>query len=341
MKPRGPSSRGLAGRPATRVCVCVCHPIMKSNHRNRYHTPLLQLCPHCSNVLRFRPWRPFLPLYTTSRLYTADASLPPTPFPRSCPVARAPEGELAVTARRLITGVALVIPLLLLCVVWVSIAPQWGGFSPRSVQCHRQFLGALWTRVPFRLRVVRGVSTVQFISAPCLPSNLAPDVVALAVHSAFGASCGVLLQTYHCLCSPRRPALRPSISLPVPYCTSLFCPGGHRVAPPWDVPVGAPWTVTHRPSPAHQRRHCIHLYCVHIHVSQSQARICAESSATPPPIYHGAAPVSSLGTSTLFFCTTVGCPKCLDTTWNHYICTVLGLLTPRLYCLSAAPPLVG
>ena len=100
------------------VCVCVggwvCRPIIKSNHSVCYHTPLLQLSPHCSNVLRFRPWRPFLPLGTTSRPNTADASLPPARSQAHAIAARAPAGELAVTARRVITGVAHVMPVLLL-----------------------------------------------------------------------------------------------------------------------------------------------------------------------------------------------------------------------------------
>ena len=54
------------------VCVCVCHPIIKLHHSVRFHTPLLQLCPHCSNLLRLRPLRPFLPISTTSRLYTVQ-----------------------------------------------------------------------------------------------------------------------------------------------------------------------------------------------------------------------------------------------------------------------------
>ena len=52
---------------------------MKSNHSVRYHTPLLQPCPHCSDLLWLRPLRPFLPRSTTPRLYTAAAPPPPIP----------------------------------------------------------------------------------------------------------------------------------------------------------------------------------------------------------------------------------------------------------------------
>ena len=67
---RGGGARGLGDRlRVTALCVCV-HACARArvtpnhfqeNHSLHYHTPHLQLCPHCSHVNWFRPSRPFLP----------------------------------------------------------------------------------------------------------------------------------------------------------------------------------------------------------------------------------------------------------------------------------------
>ena len=106
---------------------------------------------------------------------------------------------------------ACVIETVCVCVC-VCQLPRNGVIQSTLSLCHRQFWGVLWTFVSFRLRLVRKVSTAQLSSASCLHSNLAPGLVAPAVHSAFASVCGRLLYNYHCLCSRRRPALTPVAS---------------------------------------------------------------------------------------------------------------------------------
>ena len=65
-----------------------------------------------------------------------------------------------------------------------------GVIQTMLCSCLWQFMGALWTHVQFKLRLVREVSTAHWSLASCLLSNLVPGLVASAVHSAFSSVFG-------------------------------------------------------------------------------------------------------------------------------------------------------